>query len=388
MDIAFTPEQDAFRAEFRRWIETALPADWGGPQFRGPADEGAQAETHAAWERKLHGAGYAGIAWPKAYGGQGLSIIEHLIVSEELGRRAAPEGINSIGRELVGPIILAVGSEEQKRHYLPRILSVEDIWCQGFSEPNAGSDLAAIATRAVRQGDKWVVTGQKIWTSFARHAQMCILLARTNPDAPKHKGITLFLLDMATPGTTIRPLVQITGRPEFNEVFLDSVEVPDSMRLGPVDEGWRVATRVLSFERATNRLYRQQRFMHEFRALLQDRARSRPEMLEDAGRRRQFGALYGELMQLRWRNLRVASRVAEGKHVGPEASYMKLQWSELHQRMTRFAADAFGSDFAWLTPETDRFQDLHLQARAETIYAGTSEIQRNIIADRILELPR
>lgn len=384
MDIFFTSEQEAYRERFRLWLSGALPGDVESRRLSGPLDEDAEVAYQADWERTLYRAGYSGITWPTAYGGQGLSIIEHFLVMEELGRCAAPEGINSIGRELAGPIILAVGTEEQKREYLPRILSLDDIWCQGFSEPNAGSDLAAVATRAKQDGDTWVIDGQKIWTSYALHAQKCLLLVRTNPDAPKHKGLTLFLLEMPAPGIDVRPLGQITGRAEFNEVFLDGVRIPDRMRLGPVDGGWQIATGVLSFERGTNRLYRQMRFLNEFRAIVSASRRQPgyPSM------RREYGKFYGELHQLRCRYLKAVSQAAEEGRFGPEASYIKLQWSELHQRLTRFAGDCLGSDFAWQTSATDRFQFLYLNSRADTILAGTSEIQRNIIADRILELPR
>ncbi len=385
LDLAFTPEQDILRQEVRAWLQANVPAQ---PVAGVPVDEVAEARLQADWERKLYRAGYSGMAWPAEYGGRGRSIIEHFVVAEELGLAAAPEGINSIGREMAGPIILAAGTEAQKRHYVPRILGAEDVWCQGFSEPNAGSDLAALRTRAVREGDSWRINGQKTWTSYARFAQMCILLVRTDPDAPKHKGITLLLLDMKTPGITIRPLTQITGRQEFNELFLDDVIVPDINRLGAVNEGWRVANSVLSFERATNRLYRHGRFTHEFHDLLRRVAEQDPDFLSDAGRRREIGQIQADLMLLRARYLKVVADVSAGRDVGPEASLGKLQWSELHQRMASFAASAFGESFAWAGNGADRFQTLYLQSRAETIYAGTSQIQRNIIADRVLGLPR
>lgn len=387
MDIAFTPEQTAFRRKFRRWLEENLAPDWGGPRFTGPDDEGANAALQKAWEQRLYAAGYQGVHWPKAYGGQGLTMLEHLIVNEELGRASAPEGINTMGKELVGPIILKLGSEEQKRHYIPRILRLDDIWCQGFSEPDAGSDLAAVRTRAVRDGDNWVINGQKLWTSFARYADKCILLARTDPDAPKHKGLTLFLVDIRSPGIEIRPLRQITGRAEFNEVFLENVRVPADGHLGAVNGGWHAAVGVLSFERATNRLYRQQRFVAEFRQLATSLAR-RPDKANDAYFRQKLGQLFAELEMLRLLNLKTASRLVNGREIGAEASIIKLFWSEMHQRITQFASDIFAEDFVLSEPEAERFRFLYLNARAETIYAGTSEVQRNIIAERMLQLGR
>ncbi len=387
MDISFTLEQQAFRRDFRDWLSENLSPDWGGPRFTGPEDEAENARFQADWERRLYAAGYQGIHWPEEYGGQGLTIVEQLIASEELGRASAPEGINTIGKELVGPILLAVGTEEQKRHYIPRLLRLDDIWCQGFSEPDAGSDLAGLRTRAVRDGDNWVVNGQKLWTSFARFADKCILLARTDPDAPKHKGLTLFLLDMATPGITVRPVRQITGRHEFNEVFLDDVRIPAGMHLGEVNGGWHAAVGVLGFERATARLYRQSRFQAEFVVLLK-RLAERPERAADSWFRQQVATLGAELRVLRLLNLRTVSRIVNGKGIGAEASIVKLFWSELHQRIQDFAMEVFGPGFVTGDPEAERFRFLYLQSRAETIYAGTSEIQRNIIAERMLGLPR
>lgn len=388
MDIRFTPEQERYRAEVRAWIEKNLPSHSGCNPYRGPDDDNENARFQRDWERKLHDAGYSGVAWPKAYGGQGLTLVEHYVVQDELGSAAAPEGINNIGRELVGPIILAIGSEEQKKHYIPRILGLDDIWCQGFSEPNSGSDLASLQTRAVRDGDDWLITGQKVWTSYARHSNWCILLVRTDRDAPKHKGITLLLMPMNTPGIVIRPLKQITGRQEFNEVFFDGARVSDSLRLGAVNDGWRVANGVLGFERATTRLYRRARFAHELNGLIEllERKGSR-RLAEDAGFRRRLAEIHAELEIIRYHNLKVVSRIANGASIGPEASLQKLVWSEAHQRLASLAMDVLGEDF--VTDEAALpFRDIYLQSRAETIYAGTSEIQRNIIADRVLGLPR
>lgn len=387
MDVSFTAEQEAFRLGLRAWIARELPADWAGPRFTGPADEDENARFQTWWERRLYDAGYQGIHWPTAYGGQGLGIVEQLIAAEEFGRASAPEGINTIGKELVGPIVLAVGSEEQKRELIPRLLRLDDIWCQGFSEPEAGSDLAGLRTRAVLEGDHWVVNGQKLWTSFARFANKCILLARTDPDAPKHKGLTLFVLDMQTPGITVRPVRQMTDRREFNEVFLDNVRIPAGMHLGGINGGWHAAVGVLGFERATARLYRQARFQAEFSELLRLLA-ARPEKARDGWFRQTVGTLAAELRMLRLLNLKTASRIATGREIGSEASIVKLFWSELHQRITTFALEVLGEDFAAGAPGVERFRYLYLQARAETLYAGTSEIQRSIIAERMLGLPR
>lgn len=387
MDLDFSPEQKRFRHELRRWLDENLPEDWGGPAYLGPDDDAENAVVQADWERKLYQAGYQGVAWPKAYGGQGLTMVEQLIVSEELGRRAAPEGINTIGKELVAPIILAAGTESQKKHFVPRILTVDDIWCQGFSEPDAGSDLAGVRTRAVRDGDSWVVNGQKVWTSFAFQANWCILLARTDADAAKHKGLTLFLVDMKTPGISVRPLVQVTGRQEFNEVFFENVRIPTDTHVGAVNDGWNVAVNLLGFERATARLYRQARFMNEFEQLLR-KLTGQPEVVANPHWRQKIGAFYAELSVLRHLNLKTVSRIVNGDGIGSDASVVKLFWSELHQRIQDFTMEVLGAGYVSDSAGIERFRYNYLQSRAVTIYAGTSQVQRNIIAERKLGLPR
>lgn len=386
MDIRFTPEQEAYRQRFRRWLDEHVPKGPGGAPFIPPEDDDENAVLQAEWEKTLYAAGYSGIAWPKDYGGQGLTLVEHYIAHCELGRAYAPEGINNIGRELVGPIILAVGSEEQKRHYIPRLLRLDDIWCQGFSEPNAGSDLASLQAHAVRDGDDWVVTGQKVWTSYARFSNWCILLVRTDRAVPKHKGITLLLLPMDAKGVTVRPLRQINGRSEFNEVFLDEVRVPDTLRLGAVNDGWRVANGVLGFERATTRLYRQARYTRELEYLIETLGSA---VADDASLQRRLAETHVELEVVRYHNLKAVSRIANGARIGPESSLQKIVWSEAHRRLGDLAMDAFGMDsVAGNEPAVRLFRDIYLKSHAETIFAGTSEIQRNIIADRVLGLPR
>ncbi|MBO0344253.1 acyl-CoA dehydrogenase family protein [Roseibium sp. CAU 1637] len=385
MDIRLTPEQEAFRDGLRIWLSSNLEQDWDGDRYRGPTDDVENFALQHAWERKLHEGGYGGLHWPTAYGGRGLGIVEYFVLMEELGRVAAPEGINSIGRELVGPIILDAGTEAQKRRFIPRIISADDIWCQGFSEPNSGSDLASVQTFASRTDDGWVINGQKVWTSYAQFSNWCILLCRTDRTVPKHKGMTLFLVPTAQDGLEIRSLRQITGRREFNELFLTEMRIPDSLRLGPVNEGWQVANRVLAFERGTTRLYRQARFAHELRGLAR-------LVLSGAGNKRAdkallFGRLSARLGILRQHNLRIVSRIAAGEAIGPEASLQKLNWSILHQDIMADAGELLGDAFLE-HPAAERFRETYLQARAETIYAGTSEIQRSIIADRVLKLPR
>ena len=393
MDLAFTPEENAYRQTLRSWLAVNLPEVWG-PPFSGPEDLVASARLRQDWEQKLYRAGYNGVHWPKAYGGQGLSYLHHLIVSEELGRVAAPEPVNIAGMELTGPLILAVGSEEQKRRFLPSIIAGEDLWCQGFSEPNAGSDLASLTTHAFRDGDDWVINGQKIWTSYASVAQWCFLLARTDREAARHKGITMFLVPMGLPGIVVKPLEQINGRSEFSEVFFEDVRIPGDANLGPVNEGWRVANEVLAVERGTNRLYRQARFQNEFEQLL-GLALATPEVrarvIEDGWFRQRLADVYALLRIHRYHNLKMISRMDAGERIGVESSFIKLFWSETHQKLGQLAMEVLGTDAALedaLTYAHGRYQEVYFTSRATTIYAGTAQVQRNIIAERLLGLPR
>ncbi len=374
MDISLSKEQAAFQQRFREWLDAALVQH--GPA---PSNEAEAFAHEARWERRLHSGGWSGIAWPRDYGGRGHGIVEHYLVMEALGSAMAPEGINNIGRELVGPIILAAGTEQQKRRFIPEIVSCSEIWCQGFSEPGSGSDLASVSTRAMRNGNAWRINGQKVWTSYAQYSQWCILLARTDTDAPKHKGLTLFLVPMNATGLDCRPIRQITGKETFCEVFLKDVEIADEYRLGPVNEGWQVANRVLAFERGTTRLYRQARFASELRDMIR--------LLGDSAAPEVIGRLHARLEVLRAHNLRIVSQVAAGFAIGPEASLQKLSWSELHIDMMRdaqeMAGPAFLADDCWKP-----YRHAYLQAQAETIYAGSTEVQLSIIADRVLDLPR
>ena len=393
LDLAFSTPEQAYRAQVRSWIAANLPAGWGGT-FSGPDDLDESARLRQDWERALHQAGYNGVHWPRKYGGQGLDYLHHLIVSEELGRVAVPEPVNIAGMELAGPLILAVGTEEQKRRYLPPILACDEIWCQGFSEPGAGSDLAAIATRAERDGDTWIINGHKIWTSYASVAQWCFLLARTDRDAPRHKGITMFLVPMEVAGLTVAPLEQINGRTEFSELFFDNVRISADSNLGPVNEGWRIANEVLAVERGTNRLYRQARFQNEFEHLLDLALASRQlqgMMAPDGALRQRFARIYARLRIHRLHNLKMISRMDAGEKIGVESSCIKLFWSEMHQELGELGVDVLGPEVALddaLSPAHGRFQEVYLTSRATTIYAGTAQVQRNIIAERLLGLPR
>ena len=385
MDITFTPQQQAYRAQVRSWLAANLPEDWTEGGLWPSMSEEDEQRFMIDWERRLHAAGYSGTAWPKAYGGQGRDHVDNLIVNEELGAASAPESINTIGRELVGPIILSVGTEEQKRQYVPRILRVDDTWCQGFSEPNAGSDLASIKTRARRDDGKWIINGQKIWTSYAHFATHCILLARTNMDVSPYKGMSLFIVRMDTPGVEVRPIRHINGLCHFNEVFFTDVEVEEKSLIGPLDRGWNVAVEVLGFERATTRLHRQARFSEELRALATHALRT--GSINDA-LRAEIGSVAAELSIMRYHNLRFISRLSSGAHIGEEASFLKLLLSSLHQKIARLAVELLGPELDAMSPIAERFRRIYFTSRGETVYAGSSQIQRNILSERVLGLPR
>ena len=385
MILDLTPEQAAFRDHVRAWFAANLPQDWIEGGLWPPRDEGAEQAFLVDWERRMHDAGLTGLGWPRAYGGQGRGIVDELIVAEEIGRHAAPETANTIGRELVGPILLGVGTENQRRDLIPRILRSDNIWCQGFSEPGAGSDLAAIRTRADPDGDGWVINGQKIWTSYAHHATHCILLARSDPAAPAHRGLSLFILPMDTPGVEVRPIRHLNGLRHFNEVFLTDVRIGPQALIGQAGRGWQIAIEVLGFERATTRLYRQARFENGLRSLL---AHATSTGRLDAPLRATAGGIAAELDILRAHNLRFVSRLASGARIGDEASFLKLLWSNIHQKIASLALTILGPDLDAETPVAARFRRVYFTARGETVYAGSSQIQRNILSERVLGLPR
>ncbi|MBB4362581.1 alkylation response protein AidB-like acyl-CoA dehydrogenase [Bradyrhizobium sp. CIR18] len=382
---------EAYRGAMRRWLHGNLPASFRSDSaaFASPT-----LQQSIAWEAAMYRAGLTGITWPQAYGGHGRSLREHLIANQEIGALAMPESVNSIGKELAGPIILAVGTDEQKQRFLPAILDMRNIWCQGFSEPEAGSDLAGLRTRATRDGDGWRITGQKIWTSGAYRAQRCLVLARTGPLEDRHRGLAMFAVPLDAKGVRVQTIKSIDGRESFCEVFFDEVEVAQTDAIGAPDEGWAAAIRVLEIERATNRMYRAWRFENELRHLISvckaDAALS--QLVDDHHYAVRLGEVAVEIEVLKAHVETAVEALVNGDKIGARGSLAKLYWSESHQRFAALALEllqqAMLPQLAAIKVARRRFEAIYLQARAETIYAGTTEIQLGIVADRILQLSR
>ncbi|MEW6268802.1 MAG: acyl-CoA dehydrogenase [Thermodesulfobacteriota bacterium] len=390
MDFAYTAAEERFRADLRAFLARALPPGWGTDACPPPSEIDDLVRLDKDFQRKLFDAGYAGLSWPKEYGGRGATLIEQIIFMEETARAKAPLPINLAGLTMAGPVLIRHGTEEQKRRFLRPILTSDEVWCQGFSEPGAGSDLASLRTSAVLDGDDFVVDGQKVWTSFAHYSQWCMLLARTDPKAPKHKGITFLLVDMRSPGITIRPLKQISGDDDFNELFFDNVRVPRANVVGEVNDGWSIAITCLMHERATLTFQRQlqsRTALDEMLASLGERTR------RDPVKRDRFASAFIEREIIRLTAYRGLTRQLRGHAPGPEGSIEKLFWSEMYQRQLELMLEVLGP-YAQLMPGSKHavanghWPHLFLYSRGRTIAAGTSEVQRNIIADRVLGLPR
>ena len=395
MDFKLSPQEEAFRDRLRRWLEVNAPGDWAKLRSRFATRE-EQIDFLKDWQRRLYEAGYVGLHWPAEYGGRGASIMEQAIFYEEMARARAPELPNVIGLDMAGPAIIHHGSEAQKKRYLPKILSAEEIWCQGFSEPNAGSDLASLQCRAVLEDDHFVVTGQKVWTSYAHIAQWCILLVRTDPAAPKHKGLTYLLADMRSPGVTVRPLRQLNGDAEFNELFFENVKVPRENVLGQANDGWSVAITTLMFERGPRTLARQLMLGQAIDAAM-ELARRLPREGRKAAKdpliRQRLAQFLIDCQALRYANLRTLTKLLRGEPPGPEGSASKLFFSETWQRLLELLLELEGP-YAQLWEGSDwaieggYWQFRFLRSRGDTIAAGTSEIMRNIIGERVLGLPK
>jgi alkylation response protein AidB-like acyl-CoA dehydrogenase len=394
MDFDFTPDQQRFRDEVRTWLRTHVPSDLKGRGFA--ASRAAHVDRLRQWQRTLHEAGYVGIDWPREYGGRGASIMEQIILYEEMSRAEAPQPINRGGLSMLGPTLMTHGTPAQRERHLAKILTAEDIWCQGFSEPEAGSDLASLKTRAVRDGDWYVINGQKVWTSMAHVAEWGFFLVRTDPAAPKHKGISFILIDMRTPGITIRPLTQITGEAEFNEVFLENVRVPAANVVGKVNEGWGVAITTLAYERDVLTMIRHislRTALERLVALARRTKKNGGTAADDPILRQKLAGLAIAERGLQLGGYRSLTRILRGQPPGPEGSTSKLFWSQVDQDLAEIATEVIGpysqiqGSSGW-APDEGQWEFYCLLARGSGIRAGTSEILRNILGERVLGLPK
>ena len=390
MDLTLTSEELKFRDTLRAWLKANVPPPW----TRGtndPEAKKAYLQYLNDWQRKLFDGGWAGIAWPTQYGGRGAAPIEQAIFQEELALAGAPERLGVIGEGLVGPTIIALGTEAQKERYLRPMLTGQEIWCQGFSEPNAGSDLAALNTKAVLDGDHYVVNGQKIWTSFAHIADQCLLVVRTDSTVAKHKGLTCLLVDMKSPGLSVRPLRMMSGDASFNEMFFTNLRVPVSNVLGKVNEGWGVALTALGNERVSISTGRYMVLKRELDQLLErarETRRNGRSLTKDPLVRQQLAQAHVELEVFRLNTLRAVTAPFKGGAPGPEGSLLKVCWSETNQRIVHCALEVIGLPAQLWDCDDGRWAFNYLRARGNSIEGGTSEIQRNIVAQRVLGLPR
>jgi alkylation response protein AidB-like acyl-CoA dehydrogenase len=375
VDLSLSPAELQFRDEVRAWLAVNHP---------GPEPEGMEKviDFRLRWQRALFDAGYVGIAWPKEHGGRGATPMEQAIFNAEMVRAKAPPPANIIGLVMGGPVIITHGTDDQRARFLAPILTGEEVWCQGFSEPNAGSDLAALTTQAVHEDGHWKINGQKVWTSYAHRAAWCLLLAKSGGDQ-RHHNLTYFACDMRQPGVEVRPLRQATGDSEFNEIFFTDAVVPDNNVIGAVGDGWNVAITTLMFERAglsaASALSIEMQ-LDELAALIRARGGERDKVL-----RHRFSELVVETETMRLNGYRGLSRAIEGGIPGPEGSLAKIQWADINQRLGVLALDVLGADALAVDEVWTRRM---LRARANSIEGGTSEIQRNIIAERVLKLPR
>lgn len=387
MDLRFTPQQERFRADARAWLDDRLDGRFAKVRGRGgPGDEHELFEERWEWEQELGREGWIGLGWPAEYGGRGATLLEQVIFYEEYARAGGPGRVGIVGEGLLGPTIVHFGSEPQKQRFLPGILRGTELWCQGYSEPNAGSDLANVQTRAERDGDEWVLQGQKVWTSLAQWAHWIFVLARTDRDAPKHKGLSYLLVPMDQPGIEVRPIVQITGHSEFNETFFDGARTAAENVVGEVDGGWRVAMGTLAFERGASTLGQQLSFENELRTIT-DVARDNG-LARDPVVRQRLAHAWITLRIMRYHALRTLPIMERGA-ITRETSIHKLFWASFHRALGELAVDVLGPPaMAGGDERTERLARLFLWSRADTIYGGSNQIQRNVIGEQALGLPK
>ena len=391
MDFDFTEEQERFRKDVRSWLERNLPDDLKGKAFAASRADKDEVARLRWWQKKMYEAGYVGMDWPRELGGRGASLIEMVILYQEMGRAESPQIVNRGGVSMLGPTLMKHGMPTQQQRFLKNILTADEMWCQGFSEPNAGSDLANLQTRAVRDGDYFVVNGQKVWTSMGHVADWCFLLVRTDPAAAKHKGISFLLVDMKTPGITVRPLRQITGEAEFNETFFDNVRVPVENLVGKESEGWGVAITTLAHERDVLTHIRHislRNALHRFIKLVKDQGKAADPIV-----RQKVAHLYIAEQALQLNGYRGLTNIMRGGHPGPEGSTAKLLWSQTDVELAQTATEILGpySQLAHGTewaPDDGQWEFYELLARGSGIRAGTTEILKNILGERVLGLPQ
>ena len=406
MDLAYTPDTEAFRIEIREWLEKNLPPGWGGRGFEMPPGE--RKVFNEQWPKKLYAGGWICATWPQEYGGKGLTTMQGVVLAEEFARVKAPMRADFFGDTLVGPTILQWGTEQQKKEFLPRILNGSVRWCQGFSEPNSGSDLASLKTTAVLDGDAWIINGQKVWTTGGHHADYCFLLTRTDPEAPKHKGISYLLVPMRQDGVEVRGITQPDGTAEFCEVFFTHAHCPKDNVVGGVNNGWKVANSTLAFERGQSATTGYRRFEDEYKFLVEHAASN--GVLDDPLVRQRLMKYYTKIQLLRINGLRSLSATLSGiKDPGVAAlgATNKMFWSEMHQEAMELALDIFGPSSmlidtgptagSWPGAVRDKRRagypvspmlSAFFFSRSETIWGGTSQIQRNIVGERVLGLPK
>jgi len=403
MDLTYPPEAEEFRTQIRSWLEQNLPDGWGTPGFSMTKEE--RREFNQAWTDKLRGGGWICASWPEEYGGKGLTLLQQVVLNEEFARAQAPLRADFFGDTLVGPTILQWGTEEQKRQFIPGILNGSIAWCQGFSEPDAGSDLASLTTRAELDGDEWVINGQKVWTTQAQFADYIFLLARTNPDAPKHAGISYLLVPMKQDGVEVRPIEQVDGSGDFNEVFFTNARAPKENVVGGVDNGWKVAMTTLGFERGSSATTGHRRFARELDVVINE-ARARGKTSDPIVRQR-LARAWSAIKIMEINGYRSLTDALHGTHhAAALGACNKMFWSETHQQTMELAMDILGMDGQILRgdPEgvevlpgmrrgrsdypVDDLQASFFFSRSETIWGGTAQIQRNIVGERVLGLPK
>jgi alkylation response protein AidB-like acyl-CoA dehydrogenase len=397
MDFRFTPEQEAFREEFISWLEKNLPKEWDPDKYRNYNSYDELAKAYHSFQKRLFDAGYATVHYPKEYGGQGRPMIDEIIIQQTLASTCMElKSVGGITFGMIAPSLLTVGNEEQKKRFLPKILDGTNVWCQGFSEPNAGSDVANVSTTAVKKGDRYIVNGQKVWITYAHLADYCMLLCRTDPKTTKHRGLSYLLVDLKTPGVEVRQIQQMSGESDFNDIFFEDVEVPEEMLVGSEGDGWRFAMTTLMFERVFGDatmagLYL--KTVDRMIKLAQECKRSGKPVIDDPLVRQQLGQAYIEVMILKYHGLRSLSGQLKGGVPGPEGSIGKILWSEPNQTITEASLGMQGMNGQIMrgspyTIHDGAWQFGFLSSKASTIAAGSSEILRNIIGERILNLPK